>query len=224
MSQPESVFDLRLCLITDRAFCPPERFLPILAESLDAGVTWVQYREKRGLDDRASFELALQVRELTRARGIPLVVDDRLDLALAIDADGMHVGQRDLPVPVIRKLWPHIPLLGLTVSTLAQVEEACQLGVDYLGAGAFPTQTKLDCITIGTPGLQTFVAQGGLPVIATGGVKPENTRELIATGCAGVAVVSAIWAAERPGEIVQTLRREIDAGLAGPAPVQACRT
>lgn len=218
MSQPETGFDLRLCLITDRGFCTPERFLPILAESLDAGVTWVQFREKRGLDDRAAFELALQVRALTRARDIPLVVDDRLDLAMAIEADGLHVGQRDLPVAAIRKLWPQIPLLGLTVSTSAQVEYARQLGVDYLGAGAFSTQTKPDCIAVGAPTLREFVLQGGLPVIATGGVKPENTRALMASGCGGVAVVSAIWAAERPGEVVQALLREISAGQGGAKP------
>ncbi len=212
MSQPETGFDLRLCLITDRGFCTPERFLPILAESLDAGVTWVQFREKRGLDDRAMYELALQVRALTRARGIPLVVDDRLDLAMAIEADGLHVGQRDLPVVAIRKLWPQIPLLGLTVSTPAQVEEARRLDIHYLGAGAFATPTKPDCIAVGAPALSEFALQSGLPVIAVGGVKPDNTRALMSSGCAGVAVVSAVWAAERPGEVVQALLREISAG------------
>ena len=212
MLQPDAGFDLRLCLITDRGFCPPERFLPILAESLDAGVTWVQFREKRGLDDRAMYELALQVRALTRARGIPLVVDDRLDLAMAIEADGLHVGQRDLPVAAIRKLWPQIPLLGLTVSTPAQVEEARRLDIHYLGAGAFATPTKPDCIAVGAPALREFALQSGLPVIAVGGVKPDNTRALMSSGCVGVAVVSAIWAAEHPGEVVQALRREISAG------------
>ena len=212
MLQPEAGLDLRLCLITDRGFCPPERFLPILAESLDAGVTWVQFREKRGLDDRAMYELALQVRALTRARGIPLVVDDRLDLAMAIEADGLHVGQRDLPVVAIRKLWPQIPLLGLTVSTPAQVEEARRLDIHYLGAGAFATPTKPDCIAVGAPALSEFALQSGLPVIAVGGVKPDNTRALMSSGCAGVAVVSAVWAAERPGEVVQALLREISAG------------
>jgi len=91
-------FDSSLCLITDRSFCPKADFFPILETAIDSGVTWVQFREKSGLADREMFELGQKVRELTARKGVPMIVNDRLDLAMALDADGIHLGQGDLPL------------------------------------------------------------------------------------------------------------------------------
>lgn len=191
-------FDPSLCLVTDRSFRPEAEFLPTLEAALGAGMTWVQFREKSGLSDRAAWKLATEVRELTRRKGVPMIVDDRLDLAMAVDADGVHLGQTDLPLKAVRGLWKRGKLWGISVFTPEEAQAALADGADYVGVGAlFPTGTKVDALPVAPIGLPHLAAVG-LPVIGIGGITPERTPDLRRRGCAGVAVVSAVWGAADP--------------------------
>ena len=210
MSKP----DLRgcLCLVTDRGFRPAGEFLSTIEQAIDNGVNMVQYREKSdqpgqgAISDRDSYRLGCQLRELTRRKGVWLVVNDRLDLAMAIDADGVHLGQNDLPVAVARKLWDRHRIFGLSIATIAEARQGLIDQADYLGVGAvFPTGTKLDAPAAGLKVLSGIVAETALPVIAIGGISLQNARQVMATGCAGIAVVSAIWGAADPGAAAEAL-------------------
>ncbi len=195
-------FDPWLCLVTDRSFRPEAEFLSTIEAAIDAGVTWVQFREKSGLTDRAAFKLAREVRELTLRKNVPLIIDDRLDLAMAVDADGVHLGQTDLPLAAARGLWKTGKLWGISVFTPEQAQTARREGADYVGVGAlFPTGTKTDALPVAPIGLPALTAVG-LPVIGIGGITPELTADLRRRGCAGVAVVSAVWGARDPGAAV----------------------
>jgi thiamine-phosphate pyrophosphorylase len=200
-------FDPWLCLVTDRSFRPEAEFLSTIEAAIDAGVTWVQFREKAGLTDRAAWKLAAQVRELTLRKNVPLIIDDRLDLAMAVDADGVHLGQTDLPLAAVRGQWKAGKLWGVSVFTPEQTQAARREGADYVGVGAlFPTDTKVDALPVPPLGLPGLTAVG-LPVIGIGGITPERTADLRRRGCAGVAVVSAVWGARDPAAAVTAFVR-----------------
>ena len=134
--------DYSLYLVTDRDVLQGRNLLDAVAEGIEGGVTLVQLREK-GVSSREFYRLALQVKRLVHARGVPLVINDRLDIALAVDADGLHIGQEDLPAPVARKILGPGKLLGLSVSDVQEAVQGEKEGADYLGAGAvFPTASK----------------------------------------------------------------------------------
>ena len=196
-------FDPVLCLVTDKTMRPEEEFLPTLEAALKAGVTWVQFREKSGLSDRAVWELGQRVREITRRYGVPLIVDDRLDLAMALDADGVHLGQTDLPLSAVKALWPR-KLWGISVQNVAQAEAAIRGGASYLGVGAlFPTASKADAVA--TPNSSvTHMASLGIPLVGIGGITPERLPQVRRLGCAGVAVISAIWGSADPAQAVRS--------------------
>ncbi|MBN8219212.1 MAG: thiamine phosphate synthase, partial [Spirochaetes bacterium] len=138
-------FDPRLCLVTERAFRPGGDFLAVLDAVLPRGVTLLQFRDKTGLGDRELLALGREVLALARKHRVPLIVNDRLDLAMALDADGVHLGQKDLPLALARKLWDPRRLFGISVNTPEQAREAAVGGAAYLGAGALlPTATKPD--------------------------------------------------------------------------------
>jgi len=200
-------FDPWLCLVTDRSFRPEAEFLSTLEAAVDAGATWVQFREKAGLSDRAAWKLATEVRALTRRKRVPLIVDDRLDLAMAVDADGVHLGQTDLPLAAVRGLWKPGKLWGISVFTVEEARAARDAGADYVGVGAlFHTTTKADALPVMPANLPALAAVG-LPVIGIGGVTPERSTELRRRGCAGVAVVSAVWGAPDPARAVDDFAR-----------------
>jgi len=191
---------LRLCLVTDRGLVPKERFLETIDEAISGGVTMVQLRDKGpGRSTREVYEDGLALRALCAARGVPLVVNDRLDLALALKADGLHLGQGDLPAARARELWPRGAMLGISASNVAEAIAAGRDGADYIGVGAvFPTASKGDAELSGLAELGRIVAAVSIPVVAIGGITVGNARRVMATGCDGIAVISAIWAAPDP--------------------------
>lgn len=171
---------------------------PVLEAVLGAGVRAVQFRAK-AVPDGLAYRLARAVRRLTAHHGALLVINDRLDLALAVDADGVHVGQDDLPADVVRRLWPD-GLLGVSVRTPAEARAAEAAGADYVGAGALrSTATKDDARVIGLQGLERVAAATRLPVVAIGGITVADLPVLRRAGMAGVAVASAIARAPDPG-------------------------
>lgn len=208
--------ELAFCLVTDSGFRPPAEFLPTVESALSAGATMIQFREKRGtMSDGEIYSLGLELAALCRRFSAPLVVDDRLDLAMAIGADGLHVGRQDLPLAVARKLWPEGRIFGVSVSTPEEMKQAEANGADYLGIGAFPTTTKLDYSSVDSEVFSTMLRQSRLPVIAIGGIDASNTVGLIRAGCAGVAVVSAVWNAPDPGSATRRILSAVRAGREG---------
>jgi thiamine-phosphate pyrophosphorylase len=203
---------LAFCLVTDSGFRPDKEFLPTIEAALEAGATMIQYREKSGrFSDRQIYQQALEVAALCRRFSVPLIIDDRLDLAMAVDADGLHIGQKDLPLDVVKRLWPGGRIFGVSVATPQEISRAEAEGADYLGIGAFPTETKPDYSSVGRDGVSLLLKESSLPVIAIGGIKTSNAAGLILAGCAGVAVVSAVWNAPDPAlaaqEILDAVRR-----------------
>jgi thiamine-phosphate pyrophosphorylase len=205
-------FDLSLYLVTDRPLAGGRDLAGIVGRALAGGVTCVQLREKEA-DSRTFFELALEVRRLTRAAGAVFIVNDRLDIALASDADGLHVGHQDLPAEVARRLIGPERILGVTAATPDEARAAVAQGADYLGCNAvFATPTKTDTgAPLGVSGLRALVASSTVPVVAIGGIKAANAAEVLASGVAGIAVVSAIVAADDPEGAARELRRIVDA-------------
>jgi hydroxymethylpyrimidine kinase/phosphomethylpyrimidine kinase/thiamine-phosphate diphosphorylase len=208
--------DLRLYAVTDPG-CN-ERMGRTMVEAVAAavagGATIVQVREKdaAGGDFVAAARAALRV---CRAAGVPLLINDRVDVALAVGADGVHVGQDDMPARVVRRLIGPDRLLGVSVKTPEEAVKAAADGADYLGAGAIvPTGTKADASAIGLPGLAAVTASVDIPVVAIGGVNEANARAVLDAGAAGIAVVSAIFAAADAEGAAQRLRAAVDAELA----------
>jgi len=213
--------DLRgtLCLVTDRTWGRPEDYLATIEAAIDGGVTMIQLREKlpggaAAVTDRRFYEEGLVLRDLCRRRGILFVVDDRLDLAMALDADGLHVGQDDIPVAVARRLWPDGRLFGVSAPTLEDALRARDEEADYVGTGAvFATSTKPEAVESGTAELERMARGCGLPVIAIGGIGPAQAGPVMAAGCAGIAVVSAVWKSPDPRKAAAELKGIVDENL-----------
>ena len=145
------------------------------------------------------FNLALKVKEITRKYNVPLIINDRVDVALAIDAEGVHVGQSDMPCDVTRKLVGPDKIVGVSAATIDEAKKAEKDGADYIGTGAvFPTATKDDAPKITKKDLKEIVDSINIPVVAIGGITLDNAHELIDTGIAGLSVVSAIMSSDDP--------------------------
>ncbi|PZN09874.1 MAG: thiamine phosphate synthase [Bacillota bacterium] len=186
---------LGLYLICDLGLAGGRDPVQLVELALAAGVRAVQLRAK-ATPDRVAYQVALALRRVTARYGALLIVNDRLDLALAAGADGVHLGQDDLPAEVARRLWP-AGLLGVSVRTAERARAAERAGADYLGAGALrSTSTKPDSRVIGLEGLRAVVQATRLPVVAIGGIRPEDVPAVRQIGAAGVAVASAILQAE----------------------------
>lgn len=188
--------DYSLYLVTDRKMLQ-ERDLPqSIEQAIQGGVTLVQLREK-SVSTRKFLQLAIQVKEITSQYQIPLIINDRLDIALAVDADGLHVGQDDLPMLKARELLGDGKIIGVSASTLDEALLAERQGADYLGVGAvFRTSTKTDAAEVGLAQLEVIKKSVTIPVIAIGGIDETNVNQVLATGVDGVSVVSAILATE----------------------------
>lgn len=181
-----------LYLVTDRTVLKGHEFLSAVEAALQGGVTMVQLREKDS-SSREFFQLAQQVKALTERYQVPLIINDRLDIALAVDAAGVHVGQSDLPAAVVRQLLGPGKILGVSTSTLLEAEQAIADGADYLGVGAiFPTHTKSDAHSTPIETLAEIKAAVSVPVVAIGGINETNLPLLVGTRIDGIAVVSAI--------------------------------
>ena len=187
---------LRLYLVTNRYQDSLESFLKKVETACRSGVTIVQLREKN-LTTNQYYQLAKQVKEITDAYQVPLIIDDRLDVCLAVDAAGLHIGDDELPVLVARQVLGPDKILGVTAKTVKRALEAEEGGADYLGTGAiFPTTTKENAPITLISTLKTICQRVAIPVVAIGGLTSENIDQLIGTGIAGVAVVRDLMQAE----------------------------
>ena len=187
---------LRLYLVTNRYQDSLESFLEKVETACRSGVTIVQLREKN-LTTNQYYQLAKQVKEITDAYQVPLIIDDRLDVCLAVDAAGLHIGDDELPVSVARQVLGPEKILGVTAKTVKRALEAEEGGADYLGTGAiFPTTTKENAPITLISTLKTICQRVSIPVVAIGGLTSENIDQLIGTGIAGVAVVRDLMQAE----------------------------
>lgn len=196
--------DLSLYLVTDKSD-DVEKFLKTIEEAIKGGVSVVQIREKTA-ETLDFYNLALKVKEITSKYNVPLIINDRVDVALAIDADGVHVGQTDIPCDVTRKLIGENKILGVSASTISEAQKAQEDGADYIGTGAvFPTATKDDAPSITKEDLKNVVDSIDIPVVAIGGITLENASELNDTGIAGLSVVSAIMSADNPKKASEEL-------------------
>lgn len=210
--------DCLLYLVTNSDHLAREPFLRVIEEALQNGVTLLQLREK-DKDGREFYEEALAVKELAKRYHVPLLIDDRIDVALAVDADGVHVGQSDLPVSVARKLLGPGKIVGATAKTVAQALEAQEQGADYLGTGAiFPTQTKAAAIPASVGTLSEVCRAVHIPVVAIGGLKQDNLSVLEGCPISGIAVVSAIMSSATPGiaarELAAMAKKLVELGRA----------
>lgn len=188
----KSEFDYSLYLVTDRPLLKGRDLCQTITQAISGGVTLVQLREKN-LSTLEFYELAKQVKEVLTPYHIPLMINDRLDIALAVDAEGLHIGQEDLPLPIARQLFGENKVIGLSVSNLAEAQLAQQQGADYLGVGAvFPTSTKLDADSVTLAQLKEMKEAVSIPVVAIGGITQDNVEQVLKTGVDGVAVISAI--------------------------------
>ena len=189
----------RLCVVTDRALCAGRDLADVVEAAALGGATMVQLREKQG-STRAFLRDAAAVKARLAGCGVLLIVNDRIDIALAIDADGVHVGQSDMPVAVARRLLGPEKLIGLSITNADQIRREDAAQADYLGIGPlYPQATKADASTpLGVEGFRRLRAMTPLPVLAIGGLKPDNSAPVIEAGADGLAVVSAIMGAADP--------------------------
>ena len=201
---------LRLYLVTNRYQDSVESFLEKIETACRSGVTIVQLREKN-LTTNQYYQLAKQVKEITDAYQVPLIIDDRLDVCLAVDAAGLHIGDDELPVSVARQVLGPDKILGVTAKTVKRALEAEEGGADYLGTGAiFPTTTKENAPITLISTLKTICQRVAIPVVAIGGLTSENIDQLIGTGIAGVAVVRDLMQAEDVEAKTQAFLTKLD--------------
>ena len=187
---------LRLYLVTNRYQDSVESFLEKVETACRSGVTIIQLREKN-LTTNQYYQLAKQVKEIADVYQVPLIIDDRLDVCLAVDAAGLHIGDDELPVSVARQVLGPDKILGVTAKTVKRALEAEEGGADYLGTGAiFPTTTKENAPITLISTLKAICQRVAIPVVAIGGLTSENIDQLVDTGIAGVAVVRDLMQAE----------------------------
>ena len=187
---------LRLYLVTNRYQDSLQSFLEKIETACRSGVTIVQLREKN-LTTNQYYQLAKQVKEITDSYQVPLIIDDRLDVCLAVDAAGLHIGDDELPVSVARQVLGPDKILGVTAKTVKRALEAEEGGANYLGTGAiFPTTTKENAPITLISTLKTICQRVAIPVVAIGGLTSENIDQLMGTGIAGVAVVRDLMQTE----------------------------
>ncbi len=198
-----------LYFITDSTCVTENRFLPVVEAACRGGATIVQLREK-DRSTREYMELARATHEITTRYGIPLIIDDRVDVALAIGAEGVHVGQSDMPVRDARRLLGPEKIIGATTKTVPQALEAFEQGADYLGCGAiYPTTTHVKTVITPVETLKEIVKAVPIPVNAIGGLNKDNIFVLKDSGIAGICVVSAIMKAADPEAATRELRQAV---------------
>ena len=192
--------------ITDSTNYSEEEFLYRVEQALMGGITLLQLREK-DKTTREYIDLANKVHALTKKYNVPLIIDDRVDVALAIDAEGVHVGQSDMPVSIARKLMGDDKIVGATTKTVEQAVEAYAQGADYLGVGAiYPTTTKVKTVLTSTETLGNICSAVPIPVNAIGGLNKDNIDVLKGIPIAGICVVSAIMKADDPKQAAVELQ------------------
>ena len=199
-------FDPTLYFITDSTNYAEEEFLFRVEQALKGGVTLLQLREKEK-STREYIELAEKVHEITKRYNVPLIIDDRVDVALAIDAEGVHVGASDMPVATARKLMGEDKIIGATAKTVPWAKKAYSQGADYLGVGAiYPTTTKVITVLTSTETLDAITKAVPVPVNAIGGLNKDNIDILKGIDISGICVVSAIMKADDPKSATEMLK------------------
>lgn len=198
--------DYSLYLVTDRPLCLGKHLEDVVAAAVSGGVTVVQLREKSS-QTKEFIDLAQMVQRLLKPLHIPLIINDRIDVALAVNADGIHIGQNDMPYDMARGLMGPEAVIGLSVETMEQAEQAEELDVDYLGVSPiFSTPTKTDTYTAwGLDGLTDLKGKSRHTLVAIGGLNASNARQVVQAGADGIAVVSAICSARDPGQAAHEL-------------------
>ena len=198
--------DYSVYLVTDRRNKTDEEFLNIIEEAIKGGTTIVQLREKTA-STKEFYDLALRVKEITSRYDVPLLINDRIDIALAVDSEGVHIGQDDMPADIAREIIGDDKILGVSASTVEEAKKAEIDSADYIGSGAvFPTATKDDADSVSKKELKEIVDSIDIPVVAIGGITVENASTLKGSGIAGVSVVSAIMSAEDSKEASEKLK------------------
>jgi thiamine-phosphate pyrophosphorylase len=199
---------LLLYAVTDRAWVGRQTLTEQIEDALRGGVTMVQLREKELTEDVFTAE-AVEVRALCHRYGVPLIIDDNMDVALKSGADGVHVGIEDTPVAEIRARAGRDFIIGATAKTVEQARAAQTAGADYLGVGAvFPSPTKKNAIRITAAQLREICAAVTIPAVAIGGISPDNIRKLRGGGMRGVAVISALFGADDIAGAARALKQE----------------
>lgn len=203
-------FDLSLYLVTDRSLSFGRPLNTIVEEAVKGGVTMVQLREK-DCSSREFYDIAIQLKKLLLPYHVPLIINDRLDIALACDADGLHIGQSDIPYSVARKLLGNDKIIGLSVENLQDAIDANNMDVDYIGISpVFGTPTKTDTSQpLGLEGTRAITAISKHPSVGIGGINISNAADIIQAGANGIAVVSAIMSAEDPQRAAEELKKQI---------------
>ena len=198
---------LKLYLVTDRPLSLGRPLEEIVSKAVAGGVTMVQLREKEA-STKEFIDLAIRLKEILKPYNVPLIINDRVDVALAADADGVHVGQSDMPYELARKLLGPDKIIGLSVENMDEVLKANELDVDYIGISpVYATQTKTDTASpFGLEGLKEAVRVSLHPTVAIGGMNMQTAGEVMQTGCDGIAVVSAISSAEDVTEASRKLK------------------
>jgi len=201
-----------LYLIADRQACGARSVAEVVRAATAAGVGWVQYRDKTATR-RARYEDAILLRQLTREAGAALIVNDELDLAVAVDADGLHLGQEDLPLPIARR-WFSGRLIGVSTHTIEEARRAIDEGADYIAVGPiFATAIKQERAPIGSDAIRRVRALTTIPLVAIGGITPDTIGETIRAGASSAAVISGLCGAADVRAAVAAYRRSIAQAL-----------
>lgn len=197
-------FDLKLYVITDRYLVGRKSLIDVVKQAIEGGASVIQLRDKN-IDDEAMITLGKNIMVLTKGK-IPLIVNDRVNVALAIGAQGIHVGQDDIPARQVKKIIGNSMMLGVSANTVSEAKKAELDGADYIGAGpVFQTSTKLDADpVIGLHGLRKIKESVSIPVVGIGGINAKNAKDVIKIAD-GIAVVSAVMAAKDPKKATQNL-------------------
>ena len=198
---------LLLYAVTDRHWLGERTLYEVVRDSLDGGVTFLQLREKN-LDEDSFYEEAVRLQAMAREYKVPFVINDNVEIAVRMNADGVHVGQDDMEAGNVRALIGPDKILGVSAQTVEQAVLAEQQGADYLGVGAvFPTGSKDDAIDVPFETLKEICEAVSIPVVAIGGITKENTPKLAGSGICGIAVISAIYAQENICEAASSLKK-----------------
>ena len=205
---------LLIYAVTDRAWTGGRSLCGQVEEALKGGATMVQFREKSL--EKKNFDQILgeakALRELTQRYHVPLIIDDNMDLAEACNADGLHVGQDDMPAWKVREILGEDKIIGVSAQTVEQAIKAEKDGADYLGVGAvFPTSSKADAVEVEHATLRDICVAVQIPAVAIGGISAENVSQLAGTGIDGIAVISAIFAQDFPKLAAEELKKKVEA-------------
>ena len=198
--------DYSVYLVTDRGILDGRDLFKAVENAIQGGASLIQLREK-DISSRGFYELAVQIKKLVNSYNVPLIINDRIDIALAVEADGLHIGQEDIPLGIARKIMGPDKIIGYSVSNLEQAIFGEKNGADYLGAGpVYPTGSKADAgAPIGTRNLKAIKERVSIPVVAIGGVSSANISEVRKTGVDGVSVISAILGSQDIAEAAKNI-------------------